>query len=203
MQLTVEDVAFSYGRITIFEDVNFVVRSRRLTALVGPSGTGKSTMLGLLSGLLMPGRGQVRWSQNHRGNAPPNTSETAWIPQGSQAVPGRSTLDNASLGALADGHERSIAEELATQALEVVGLGERQRSLAKQLSGGELQRLAVARVMTGSRSLVLADEPTANLDRSNAQGIAQAVAQLSSDRTVVVATHDPVMWEVADDVIEL
>ena len=107
------------------------------------------------------------------------------------------------LGAQARGESFERAAEQARKALKQVGLLERADSLARQLSGGELQRLSFARALAASQSIVFADEPTASLDLANIRIIAGLLRQLSGKATIVVATHDPLLIDAADHVIDL
>jgi ABC-type lipoprotein export system ATPase subunit len=138
-----------------------------------------------------------------RQRTPPVAADVVWIPQGSNALPARTALDNAMLGAQARGDDRARSTDKARAALKQVGLLERAGSLARELSGGELQRLSFARALAASRSLVFADEPTASLDLANIRIIAGLLRRLSGQATIVVATHDPLLIEVADHVIDL
>ena len=112
-------------------------------------------------------------------------------------------LDNVALGALSVGLELAVAKFTALRALEKVGLEDRGRDLASNLSGGEAQRVALARAICAPRPIILADEPTASLDRKSAGTVANILRNMPSDRLVIVATHDPLLIERCDQILDL
>lgn len=167
----------------------------RYCAIVGPSGSGKSTILGLLGGQLKPTSGD---------RVVTGRATIAWMTQQNPILGRRTALDNACLPMVLAGLPRSRAEELGMQALAAVGLGHRTRHAARSLSGGEAQRLCLARVLVSHPDMVLADEPTGQLDAANTAEVVRALQQLAAEGIgVVVATHDPAVFDVADDVIDL
>src|SRR5699024_6453165 len=117
----------------------------------------------------------------------------AWVPQGSNALGRRNVLDNVLIASLADGLPMPRARAVALEALDQVGLAARAREQARHLSGGELQRVALARALASGRPLVLADEPSANLDAANTDMVADILARIESRATIIVATHDPIL----------
>ena len=126
----------------------------------------------------------------------------AWVLQNSACLEARSALDNVAMGPLAEGLPRSEATRRALQALEVVGLAEHAGSKAVELSGGELQRMTVARALAQDKRIVLADEPTGQLDAKSSAMVADALRALAeAGRRVIVATHDPAVSERCDEVI--
>lgn len=184
--LTASDVGFRFaGGRRLFAGVSLSLEPGQAVAIEGPSGTGKSTLLALLGGLLDPTEGAVRVESSHR-------APFGWVLQSLNSLSARSVLANAELNNVIDGVGRSVARERARLSLDAVGLGDRWRSRARHLSGGELQRLAVARVLASTRPIVLADEPTNQLDRTNATAVMRALfATAEADRRiVVVVTHD-------------
>lgn len=184
--------------MNVLNRVSCGMRKGVLTALVGPSGAGKSTLLGALSGIVRPDSGKVRVD----GQAPSQLN-SVWVPQGANALGSRTALENVLISPLSDGCSRPRAFAIATKRLSEVGLAGREESLAGQLSGGELQRLAFARALASSRSLLLADEPTANLDLESTRAVVKLMREISSSKTVVVATHDPEVVKSADVVLDL
>lgn len=166
-----------------------------VTALVGPSGTGKSTLLRILSGDLPPAEGAVQRDGIER---------IATIAQTAHGVIQRSGLDQLVLPLLARGRRREQAEAEAMPIAELFGLGARIHAPYRELSGGEAQRLMLARAMAQGADLILADEPTASLDAANAAGVIRVLANLSdAGATVVVATHDPRARDACHSVIDL
>lgn len=184
--LTASDVGYRFaGGRRLFAGVSLTLEAGQAVAIEAPSGTGKSTLLALFGGLLDPTEGAVRVESAHR-------APFGWVLQSLNSLSARSVLANAELNNVIDGVDRASARERARRALDAVGLGDRQRSRARQLSGGELQRLAVARVLASTRPIVLADEPTNQLDRANASAVMKALFMTADadQRIVVVVTHD-------------
>lgn len=203
--LAIETIALghTYGRsgAPVLCDVNLGLEFGRITALWGPSGSGKSTLLSLLGLLMAPTAGSVTVAGHSAWTSPRATrrmrsSLFAWVLQNSACLEARTAVDNVAMGVLAEGASRPDAVQKATAALQTVGLAERARSRAVDLSGGELQRMTVARALTQNKPIVLADEPTGQLDASSSATVADAFRELArAGRCVVVATHD---YTVAD-----
>lgn len=202
MFIELAGVSKSYGAEPVLSDLSLTIRGERVTALVGPSGSGKSTLMTILGGTAMPDRGDVMVVIDGERSAP-DEALAAWVPQGSNALAARTALDNAAIGALAGGHTLESAHTLARAALDLVGLSHIASRPARHLSGGELQRVGFARAICSERPLILADEPTANLDANNTQRVAQILSTLRCRTTMIVATHDPVIMSIADDVIDM
>lgn len=190
----------------VIHDVNFVLQSGESLAIVAPSGFGKSTLLSIAGLLLQPSSGKVLFE-----NKPVSTKSRAellgmggisWILQSPTLFPRRTALDNVLIGNLVSGLRREYFTEQAKQILIAVGLGHRISSAASALSGGEKQRVAVARALFSQPKLIIADEPTANLDRKTADKIAESIFTLSQESAVLVATHDPLVADLADRVLE-
>lgn len=178
----------------------------RLTAITGPSGSGKTTVLHLLAGLDLPTDGEVI-ALGHRlsGLSRPERAalrrrELAVIAQDAPLVPFLSARENVELGL-----QVRAAKGNAVEALASVGLGELAEQRVDRLSMGERQRVAVARALAASPALLLADEPSARLDEANAVAVGDLLARVvdESETTVVFSTHDPVLLEVADEVVAL
>lgn len=221
MRVDVVDAALRFGDRTVFEHFTASFPAGQVTALVGPSGSGKSSLLAAMSGYRRLDGGRV---ELHDDLPPedvvgrpaaepraPDPSLVAWVPQGSNALGRRSVLDNVTLAPLATGADLSTARDIAVQALAVVGLADRLHATARRLSGGELQRVALARALASGKGLVLADEPSANLDAANTDQIAQVLHDLASAgssgqitrATVIVATHDPVLVAAAHGAVHM
>lgn len=202
MFIKVAGVSKSYGSQAVLTDLSLTIRGERVTALVGPSGSGKSTLLTILGGTAMPDRGDVTVVIDGERSAP-YEELAVWVPQGSNALANRTALDNAAIGALAGGHTLQSAHTLARTALDLVGLSHIAQRLARHLSGGELQRVSFARAICSERPLILADEPTANLDENNTLQVAKILDDLRRRATIIVATHDPILMSAADDVVDM
>ncbi|HEX4402509.1 MAG TPA: ATP-binding cassette domain-containing protein [Galbitalea sp.] len=202
MQIEIIDASIAYGDMIVFEHFTASIAAQRVTALVGPSGSGKSSLLAAMAGFQRLRAGEIFIQlDGDTEHSPPLSSEVAWVPQGSNALGARSSIDNVMIAGLSQGISLGAAREEATHALEMVGLGSRSDQLAKTLSGGELQRLALARALAAHKGAVFADEPSANLDEANTREVASILRGLSEKATIVVATHDPFLMAAADDVI--
>jgi ABC-type lipoprotein export system ATPase subunit len=167
-------------------------------ALVGPSGSGKSTLLHLLAGLDRPTRGRVRWPGIGDALRP---GLIAVVFQGPSLLPPLTALENVALPLALAGMgdiERRVAAVEALDRLELVDLAER---LPEELSAGQAQRVAVARALAGSPRLILADEPTGQLDRGNAAVVVEALvaAAAHTGAGLMVATHDPAIASRLDE----
>ncbi|VAV96961.1 ABC transporter, ATP-binding protein [hydrothermal vent metagenome] len=206
MPLEAIDVWHRFDERWVLEGIDLRVEDSETVGLVGPSGSGKTTLLAILGSILIPSKGEVFL---HRDDAPeetgpPRLTQIGWVFQTSNALMHRSVLDNVVVGLLAVGMTRGQAEELAVGALERVGLGHRVHHIAALLSGGELQRVNVARGIARSPRFIFADEPTAHLDRENATTVIDNLVEACSAGTgVLIATHDPVVAAACDRVIEL
>lgn len=169
---------------TLFAGVEFSLSPGEALVVEGPSGTGKSTMLAILAGLLAPTSGTVRHT------AAPG-APFALVLQGLNTLTARSVLDNAALLASLDGMGSQHVRKRSLATLDALGLTRTAPLRAGRLSGGELQRLAVARALTSTRPIVLADEPTSQLDRVNASAVmANLIAAAGEGRVVLIVTHD-------------
>lgn len=166
-----------------------------ITALTGPSGTGKSTLLAILAGSNEPTEGTVRRS---------GILAVTSIAQSAHGVAGRTVLDHITLPYLAVGLTRAEAEERARPIAAQFGIDHLLAAPYRQLSGGEAQRLMLARASAQENELILADEPTANLDARNARSVIDVLGGLAAGGAlVVIATHDPLAQQACDTVIDL
>ncbi len=184
---------------SVFADLNFEVEAETTLALVGPSGSGKSTLLNLISGLDNPSGGTilVDGKDVHTMSADQSArfrnQTLGFIFQSHHLMPALSALENVMLPALA-GHgllEGKELEDRATQLLEDVGLLKRAKHVPSQLSGGEKQRVAVARALINQPKLLLADEPTGALDQVNAENLINLLLEVchKNRTTMIMVTH--------------
>lgn len=184
---------------SVFADLNFEVEAETTLALVGPSGSGKSTLLNLISGLDNPSGGTilVDGKDVHAMSADQSArfrnQTLGFIFQSHHLMPALSALENVMLPALA-GHgllEGKELEDRATQLLEDVGLLKRAKHVPSQLSGGEKQRVAVARALINQPKLLLADEPTGALDQVNAENLINLLLEVchKNRTTMIMVTH--------------
>jgi putative ABC transport system ATP-binding protein len=195
--------------LTILHDVSFTVRSGEAVAIVGASGSGKSTLLGLLAGLDTPSTGSVHvngqdlFALDEDGRAAVRARMVGFVFQAFQLLPSMTALENVMLPLELAGANR--AEASAREMLERVGLGERLGHYPKQLSGGEQQRVAIARAFVTAPSLLLADEPTGNLDAVTGSQVIDLMFALNRERgtTLVLVTHDEALSQRCDRVLRL
>ncbi len=196
----------STHRVEILKDVSFEVPQAQVVALTGASGSGKSTLLGLLAGLDWPSSGNI-WIDGtdivHLKEdelAEVRGRKIGFVFQAYQLIPTLNAVENVLLPAELTGAAFAGSVDRALGLLESVGLRERQDHYPAQLSGGEQQRVALARAFMMKPSLLLADEPTGNLDTKNGQHVLDLMLKLNREQgtTLVLVTHDPQLTEHAD-----
>jgi putative ABC transport system ATP-binding protein len=197
--------------VEVLRGVDVNVDEGEFVAVVGPSGSGKSTLMQLLGGLDRPSAGSVRLA----GEALETLSDArlsafrrrklGFVFQFFHLLPTLSAEENVCLPLLLDGAPISRVAPAAEKLLERVGLGHRKHHRPDQLSGGEMQRVAIARALVADPVLILADEPTGNLDSATAKAVLQLFRETAKERgqTVVMVTHDAHAASLADRVIRL
>jgi predicted ABC-type transport system involved in lysophospholipase L1 biosynthesis ATPase subunit len=187
---------FDEGRIVALRDVNLAIDKGQSVAVVGASGSGKTTLIMLMCGIMFPSTGLIRW------NGEPVTTSGAWTELRRSAIgivfqefnlfPTLSAIENVEIATFGTGIDRGEREVRAEAALKAVGLGARATHLPHQLSGGERQRVAVARSIVNQPTVILADEPTGNLDSVSGGAIMDLLFDLhrTGGVTLVVVTHN-------------
>jgi putative ABC transport system ATP-binding protein len=186
------------AEIRALDGVSFSIRRGEFISIVGRSGSGKSTVLNLLGGLDHPSSGRILFNQvpmetmNRRQLAQHRKHAVGMIFQSFNLIPSRNALENITLALAFGGMKRSRRHAAAVELLERVSLRERIYHKPSELSGGESQRVAIARAIANNPDMILADEPTGNLDTFTASGIMQLLGALNrrEAKTVVMVTHD-------------
>ena len=213
--LRVTDLKKGFGsgsrRLEVLKGINMEVKAGELVSLMGPSGCGKSTLLNNIGGLLPADSGEISLGSFQYGTEPPNRvvdvrrSGVGWIFQDFHLVERLDALDNVAFSLELSGVSSSEAESRAMDALMRVGLADRMNFLPDQLSGGQQQRVAVARAIAGSRPLILADEPTGNLDVKSGEEVLNLFKDLCANDglSILMVTHDPVLASMADRMLLL
>ena len=213
LQVTGLKKGFGTGsrRLEVLKGINMDVKEGELVSLMGPSGCGKSTLLNIIGGLLEADSGEISLGSFNYGTKPPNRvvdvrrSGVGWIFQDFHLVDRLDALDNVAFSLELSGMSSSEAEGRAMDALMRVGLADRMNFIPDQLSGGQQQRVAVARAISGSRPLILADEPTGNLDVKSGQEVINLFKDLCANDglSVLMVTHDPMLASMADRMLLL
>lgn len=190
------DLSHRFGNAPfLFTGLDFTLRSNEVYALTGPSGSGKSTLLSLIAGWFEPTSGSLKRER---------IENVVWVFQNPHGVAGRTAEDHVALPLLATGRTHRDARSEARERLERVGLSHVAGSPFRELSGGEAQRLMLARGIAAGPDLLLVDEPTAQLDSVSAATVNDAIASVAGQGSiVVVATHDPRTRHACTDIIDL
>ena len=198
-------------KITPLDGLDLDIDAGRFVALMGPSGSGKTTLLNLLAGIDRPTRGTLVidgkpiHSLSRSALANWRSQAVGYIFQLYNLVPVLTAYENVELPLLLHPISRKERHRKVSAALDVVGIADRNAHYPRQLSGGQEQRVAIARAIVADPTLILADEPTGDLDRTSATDIMNLMARLNSDlgRTIVMVTHDPKTTTWADTVLNL
>lgn len=211
--LRVENLCKTYGEgenaVHALDDVSFGVERGEFVAIVGSSGSGKSTLLHLIGGVDYPTSGKVRvggvdvYAQNEEELAIFRRRQVGLIYQFYNLIPVLNVRENMSLPVLMDG--RKVNEKRMEELLELLKLKKREKHLPNQLSGGQQQRVSIGRALLNAPALLLADEPTGNLDTENSKEIMELLRYSNAiyHQTVIVITHDESIALQADRVIAL
>lgn len=201
----------SGGEVEVLRGVSIGVSRGEIAAIVGPSGVGKSTLLNLIGALDRPSSGEVLingedlFSKNDEELAEFRNSTIGFIFQFHHLLPELSAFENVMLPALLAGKPKEMIHERTTSLLNDVGLSKRGSHKPSELSGGERQRVAIARAIVNDPKLILADEPTGNLDRENAEEMYELIWKLREEnqQTFLIVTHNEELANKTDRMIRL
>ncbi len=211
--LRIENLTKIYGtgenQVRALDDVSFTVEKGEFLAIIGPSGSGKSTLLHILGGVDRPSGGKVWldgqdvYAQNEEQLAIFRRRQVGLIYQFYNLIPVLNVEENMTLPVLMDG--RPVNEERLEELLGILGLQGRRKHLPNQLSGGQQQRVSIGRALMNAPSVVLADEPTGNLDSRNSQEIVELLrsSNIRYKQTLIVITHDENIALQADRIIAI
>ncbi|GAA4126192.1 ABC transporter ATP-binding protein [Knoellia locipacati] len=198
----VRGVGVTYGDVTALRGVSLSARPGQFVAVTGHSGAGKTTLINAIAGIVPLAAGEVDLGEGPSAKRDPRA--VAIIPQGNGLASVLTAYENVLAPLRARGHSPEDAAQRATAALAAVGLGESGTHLIEELSGGQQQRAAVARGLAIGATVLLADEPTSELDHDNRERVLDLMrAQADAGAIVIMATHDPEAAARADSVIEL
>lgn len=211
--LRIENLTKTYGegstQVKALDDVSFSVEKGEFLAIIGPSGSGKSTLLHIIGGVDSPTSGKVYmngqdvYAQDEEQLAVFRRRQVGLIYQFYNLIPVLNVVENMTLPVLMDG--RKVNEERLSELLETLQLGERKNNLPNQLSGGQQQRVSIGRALMNAPAVVLADEPTGNLDSRNSQEIVELLKMSNRKygQTLIVITHDENIALQADRIIAI
>jgi ABC-type lipoprotein export system ATPase subunit len=188
---------YSDGGVKALVDLNLEIPEGQFLAVVGQSGSGKSTLLNLLGGLDLPTSGKIFFRGQPLGDWRTldryRSEQIGFVFQAFHLLPTFTALENVQIPMFTGSHTSREREQLASELLNLVGLSNRSRHLPNQLSAGERQRVSIARALANSPGLLLADEPTGNLDTKTGSAIMELFEKLKAERgvTLIVVTHSP------------
>lgn len=213
--MQVEHVTRRFGsgatEVVAVRDISLTVAPGEVVLIMGPSGSGKTTLLSMLGGLLTPSDGRVRiagddlTALDERALPRVRLQHVGFIFQDFNLLSALTCLDNVALVAQLNGSSRREARRRARELLEQLGLGHRLSFLPEKLSGGEKQRVAIARALVNQPDIILADEPTANLDSHHGHETMRLLRRIAKDenRSVIIVSHDQRIKGIADRVLWL
>ena len=196
--------------LTVLDDVSFAVKAGEIISIVGPSGSGKTTLLGLCAGLDKPSSGKVSLSGtvlndlSENDKASLRNDNVGFIFQNFQLIPTLTALENVMIPLELQGKSKN-ARDISLELLTRVGLGDRVNHYPAQLSGGEQQRVSLARAFSNSPKIMFADEPTGNLDDDTSHNVEALLFELNEEKgtTLVIVTHDLELAKKTNRIIQL
>ncbi|GAB4046703.1 ABC transporter ATP-binding protein [Spirosoma litoris] len=200
------DIRRNYGKLPVLKGINLSIEPGEVVSIVGASGAGKTTLLQILGTLDRPDSGELQiagqnvFGLNDRQLAQFRNERIGFVFQFNNLLPEFTALENVCLPGFIAGKDERTVRQRATELLERLGLRDRVSHLPSQLSGGEQQRVAVARALINQPAIVFADEPSGNLDSHNAQELHQLFFKLRDEfgQTLVIVTHNEQLADLAD-----
>ena len=209
--IQVKNICKSFGTLQVLKDIDLTIRRGEVVSIVGPSGAGKTTLLHVLGTLDTPDSGIVRiggevvTELKEKDLADFRNRHIGFVFQFHQLLPEFTALENVMIPALIAGTSKSKAKEKALRLLDMLGLAERREHKPSQLSGGEKQRVAVARALVNDPDVVLADEPSGSLDTKNKEDLHRLFFDLRDrlGQTFVIVTHDESLASITDRTIHM
>ncbi|MFN3341955.1 MAG: ABC transporter ATP-binding protein [Flavobacteriales bacterium] len=204
--ISIRSIEKSYGALKVLKGIDFDIAAGEIISIVGSSGAGKSTLLHILGTLDVPDKGTYLFNEqdiagmNNAGLASFRNKNIGFVFQFHQLLPEFNALENVCMPALIAGNSLRDAEPRAVELLDYLGLKDRMHHKPSELSGGEQQRVAVARALMNKPSLVLADEPSGNLDSVNARELHKLFFELRDkfNQSFVIVTHNEELANMAD-----
>ena len=197
-------------KITVLKNLNFKFKKGKIYSLSGPSGSGKSTLLNLLSLIDRPSSGNIKIDNRNINfneieiNDKIRSSNIGIVYQEKNLLPDFTAIENVCIASLAANNNHKIAEQESLKIIQKVGLKDRANHYPSELSGGEMQRIAISRAIVNKPRIILADEPTGSLDHENANQIFNLLFKLkNNDRVIIFATHNRFFANKADYKISL
>ncbi len=199
------------NKLEVLKNISVEIEENKISVIVGASGAGKSTLLHLLGGLDRPDNGQVLYEQknifdfNNDKLAKFRNENMGFVFQFHHLLPEFTAIENVAIPQMIKGMNLKKALSHSKELLKVVGLSQREEHKPAELSGGEQQRVAVARALANNPKIILADEPTGNLDSANSESIHKLLFELRDNfqKTFVIVTHNPELMKLADVIFEI
>ena len=210
--LTARHISKTFGNLEVLKDISLEIEPSRITTIVGPSGAGKTTLLQILGTLMSPDRGGTVLYDGSDVTALPDTDlsrfrnlNIGFVFQFHQLLPEFTALENVMIPALIAGVSSKEANDRATKILDFMGLVDRASHKPNELSGGEKQRVAVARALINDPAVILADEPSGSLDTHNKEDLHQLFFDLRDrlGQTFVIVTHDEGLAKITDRTVHM
>ncbi len=209
--ISAQNIEKSFGSLKVLKGISIEVKQNEIVSIVGASGAGKTTLLHIIGTLEKPDSGKVFFNQkdvfafNDRQKSLFRNKEIGFVFQFHHLLPEFNALENVMMPALIGGISKKEAEAKALELMEYLGVAERKTHKPTQMSGGEQQRVAVARALVNSPGVLLADEPSGNLDSKNADELHQLFVKLRNEKnqTIVIITHNKDLAGIGDRILEM